>query len=231
MKDNFIVQYVGLVNYKKALDLQMLALEDIKADLYKSKLLLLEHPEVITIGSKKGSENNLIKINKGVDLVYTDRGGDITYHCPGQLIGYPITDLSLFNNDAHFFIRTLESVLIEVLDKYNIKANVKNNYTGVWVADKKIASIGIGVKQRISYHGFALNVNNSIEGFNMIIPCGLNGVKMTSMKLELGKHVEFEQNTKKGLNSLLNDIDMNQLIDFIKDLWLNRLAKTQKDLL
>lgn len=149
-------------------------------------LILLEHQPVITLG-KFGNEDNLLKSKEdleklGIDYHRVDRGGDITYHGPGQLVGYLIFRVEAVKN----FVLKIENVLINVLSKYNIKADLDLKNPGVWIGDKKIASIGIAIKRRVSYHGFALNISNDLTPFSYIIPCGLKDKKVTSILQEVG---------------------------------------------
>jgi lipoyl(octanoyl) transferase len=123
----------------------------------------------------------------------TNRGGQATYHGPGQLVGYPILDLNHFGRDLHAYLRFLEEVLIDVLAAYQVQGCRREGLTGVWVEDRKIASIGIGVRRWISMHGFALNVGRDLPGFSSIIPCGIAGVTMTSLSLEAGRDLTTQE--------------------------------------
>jgi len=153
-------------------------------------LLLLEHPPTITLGRGADKQHLLTSPNQleavGIDLFRVARGGDITYHGPGQLVGYPLVDLTRRDKDLHRFLRDLEELLIRVLGQWGIDAARNSDKTGVWVGDRKIASIGIGVRRWITWHGFALNLDIDLDGFNHIVPCGLQGVQMTSMAELLG---------------------------------------------
>ncbi|ALC17862.1 lipoate-protein ligase B [Desulfuromonas soudanensis] len=156
-------------------------------------LILLEHPPVVTLG-RSGREGGLRLAaadyaRSGIELVHSGRGGDVTYHGPGQLIGYPILDLSVLGRDLHRYLRLLEAVLIETLAAFGVTGERIAGRTGVWVGGAKIASIGIAVRHWISYHGFALNVADDREGFATIVPCGLPGVALTSLEGEVGRTV------------------------------------------
>jgi lipoyl(octanoyl) transferase len=157
-------------------------------------LILLEHPPVITLGRNSNREN-LLWTNEtlqaqGIDCVSTRRGGDITLHSPGQLVGYPIVDLNYYQRDLHRFLRSLEKVLICTLADFGLSGQPLSGKTGVWIDGRKIASIGIAVRRWISYHGFALNIDNELAAFESIVPCGLSDVAMTSMSEELGRPVD-----------------------------------------
>jgi len=183
--DTLKVYKIGLVPYRKALELQMILLEKRKNGEIGDTLLLLEHPPTFTIGRKGDKEHLLINerylSERGIHFEEISRGGDITFHGPGQLVGYPIMDLSEKGRDVHKYLRGLEEAIILVLEDFGIRANRIEGLTGVWVEGHKIASIGVGVKRWITYHGFALNVNTELSYFDMIVPCGLPDVKMTSI--------------------------------------------------
>jgi lipoyl(octanoyl) transferase len=147
-------------------------------------LLLLEHPPVVTLGRTSHAEH-VIRA-EGIDVVEVERGGDVTYHGPGQLVGYPIFDLRHYRQDLHWYLRTLEQALIEGLAILGIPAERNAGYTGVWTKGRKIASIGVHVKQWVTWHGFALNVTTDLGAFDRIVPCGIPGVEMTSVQKELG---------------------------------------------
>ena len=149
-------------------------------------LLLLEHPPVYTLG--RGADATFLGAAAGgnVPVVRAGRGGQVTYHGPGQLIGYPILDLRAHRPDVRWYLRTLEAVLIATLDDVGISARRREGLTGVWVGDRKIASIGVALRRWVSWHGFALNVGNDLSGFAAITPCGIAGVAMTSVGREGG---------------------------------------------
>ena len=158
-------------------------------------LILLQHPPVVTLG--RGGRTEGLRLaaadyaRRGIELVHSGRGGDVTFHGPGQLIGYPIVDLSVLGRDLHRYLRLLESVLIDTLAPFGVAAQRIPGRTGVWVGAAKIASIGVAVRHWISYHGFALNVADALEGFATIVPCGLPGVAMTSLEGEVGGAVSL----------------------------------------
>ena len=152
----------------------------------EDELLLLEHEPVYTIGRTPDRSSLLGVEHLPHPLFSINRGGQATYHGPGQLIGYPIVDLRRCGQDLHKYLRWLERLLIELLSEYGIAATQRGSLTGVWVEDRKIASIGVGVRQWITMHGFALNVCGDLSPFSHIVPCGLNSVAMTSMEMETG---------------------------------------------
>jgi lipoate-protein ligase B len=163
-------------------------------------LVLLEHPAVITLG-RNSNDNNLVWTqteldSAGIDCVSSRRGGDVTLHAPGQLVGYPIVDLNYYQRDLHKFLRDLEAVLIATLRDFKLAGKRQPGKTGVWIDERKIASIGIAVQRWISYHGFALNVNNDLSSFEAIVPCGLQGVSMTSMQQERDKTLDMRDVTE-----------------------------------
>jgi lipoyl(octanoyl) transferase len=151
------------------------------------ELLLLEHEPVYTIGRTPDRSSLLDAVHLPHPLFSINRGGQATYHGPGQLMGYPIIDLRRCGQDLHRYLRWIEQLLIEVLADYGIGASRRESLTGVWVENRKIASIGVGVRHWITMHGFALNVRGDLSPFNHIIPCGINEVAMTSIEKETGK--------------------------------------------
>ncbi|MGE5804942.1 MAG: lipoyl(octanoyl) transferase LipB [Ignavibacteria bacterium] len=187
---------LGFIDYKEAWDLQ----KEILSLRYNKKisdiLFLLEHPNTYTLG-KTADKKNLIStesfLNSNKILVYDiDRGGDITYHGPGQIVGYPIIDLNDWEKDTHKFLRALEEVLIETCACYGIKAGRNSKYTGVWVNNRKIAAIGIKISRWITMHGFAFNVNTNLDFFKGIIPCGISDKDVTSLQKELKQNIEID---------------------------------------
>ncbi len=181
----------GRVPYDRALDWQRtLAQARIDGRLEEDLLLLLEHPPVVTLGRTARGAHVLRP--EGVDVVEVERGGDVTFHGPGQLVGYPIFDLHgpPYRQDLHWYLRTLEDALIAALAELGIPAERRTGYTGVWTGaggGRKIASIGVHVKQWVTWHGFALNVTTDLAQFERIVPCGIPGVEMTSVEREGGR--------------------------------------------
>jgi lipoyl(octanoyl) transferase len=176
----------GLVPYHQALGWQRaLAQARIEGRLEGDLLLLLEHPPVVTLG--RTAQGGHVLRPEGVDVVEVERGGDVTFHGPGQLVGYPILDLRGYRQDLHWYLRTLEHALIAALAELGIPAERNAGYTGVWTGGRKIASIGVHVKQWVTWHGFALNVTTDLAHFDRIVPCGIPDVEMTSIERERGK--------------------------------------------
>ncbi|HLQ59482.1 MAG TPA: lipoyl(octanoyl) transferase LipB [Gemmatimonadales bacterium] len=179
------VVQAGIVPYDEALAWQRDLAEDrIAGRLQHDVLLLLEHPPVVTLGRNSHAAHLLQPA--GIDVFEVERGGDVTFHGPGQLVGYPILDLRAHKQDLHWYLRTLEQALIDALGILNIPAERNPGFTGVWTRGKKIASIGIHVKQWVTWHGFALNVTTDLTHFDRIVPCGIPGVVMTSVQKERG---------------------------------------------
>ena len=182
---------LGRIGYQAALDIQLRIVERMKAtEPDDAVLLLLEHEPVVTIGRSGSADNLLVSpdelARRGVELHESRRGGDITYHGPGQLVGYPIVRLAAAGRDVHRFLRGVEAVLIAALGRFGIEARRVEGLTGVWVGDAKIAAIGIAFTRWISYHGFALNVATDLSAFDLIVPCGIADKPVTSMARLLG---------------------------------------------
>jgi len=184
MKDLEVVE-AGTVSYGDALEWQReLAADRIAGRLDHDVLLLLEHPPVVTLG-RTSHASHLLQPD-GIGVFEVERGGDVTFHGPGQLVGYPILDLGAYKKDLHWYLRTLEQALIHALALLNIPAERNPGLTGVWTHGRKIASIGIHVKQWVTWHGFALNLTTDLAHFDRIVPCGIQGVQMTSVARERG---------------------------------------------
>ena len=180
------VVQAGLVPYAEALEWQRsLAQARIEGRVANDRLLLLEHPAVVTLG--RTSDTGHLLRRDGIEVFEIERGGDVTFHGPGQLVGYPIIDLTDHKRDLHWYLRTLEQALIDALAGLGIAAGRNPGYTGVWTMGRKIASIGIHVKQWVTWHGFALNVTTDLAQFERIVPCGIPGVEMTSVQREKGE--------------------------------------------
>ena len=186
----------GRVAYDQAFAAQRELAESLAEDRSgRGVLVLLEHPPVITIG-RGGSAEHLVAAeevlrSQHVEVREVNRGGDVTYHGPGQIVGYPIVNLHDQGRDVHEHMRRLERVLIATLREHGIAGCQRPGYTGVWVARRKIASIGIAVTRWVAYHGFALNVDPDLSHFGWIVPCGIRGVQMTSMSNETGDCVSI----------------------------------------
>ncbi len=190
-----IIYQLGLIEYKKAYRLQKELLHKRSEGQIPDVLLLLEHPPTITIGKSGGLENVLaspaLLAEKGIPVLFIDRGGDVTYHGPGQLVGYPIIDLKNRERDLHRYVRELEEIIIKTLDNFFIRATIDENHAGVWVQNEEIAAIGVAVKRWVSMHGFALNVNTGLEPFSLINPCGFSNRRATSMSNILSQNVSM----------------------------------------
>ena len=183
---------LGRLDYPTALSLQERLLELKQRQNSADILLLVEHAHVFTLG-RSGKEANVISPGE-IPVLRTSRGGDVTYHGPGQLVAYPILDLnSTLRKDVHRYLRNLELATIETLAFFGLVAERKPPWTGVWIANRKVASIGVAVRRRITYHGVALNVNPELSYFNRIVPCGLNWAEVTSIQKELGLEVSPEE--------------------------------------
>src|SRR5919202_1523415 len=184
-----LVAPLGLRPYSEALDLQReLARARIAGELAQDLLLLVEHPPVVTLG-RAAKERHLIVprpalAERGVELYEVGRGGDVTFHGPGQLVGYPIIDLRRHKQDLHWYLRQLEEALIRALAPYGISGERAPAYTGVWTGGRKIASIGVHARDWVTWHGFALNVTTDLDYFDLIVPCGIQSVTMTSVERE-----------------------------------------------
>lgn len=178
------------MSYAEALDIQRIAaLARIDGTLADDLLLLVEHPAVVTTGRSTKAGHILLSPEllaaRGVELFDVDRGGDVTFHGPGQLVGYPIVDLQQHTADLHWYLRQLEAALIRALATFDIPAGRNPGLTGVWTAGRKIASIGVHARQWVTWHGFALNVTTDLSYFDLLVPCGIADVTMTSVEQEI----------------------------------------------
>jgi lipoyl(octanoyl) transferase len=200
------VRHLGLVDYQAALDLQKDLVEQRKQGLIPDQLLLLEHPPVITLGARNhNSRANVLEppealARKGVGLFETGRGGDVTYHGPGQLVGYPILELPKDRRDVHRYVRDLEEVLIQSVAEFGITATRIAGLTGIWVGDQKLAAIGVRISRWVTSHGFALNVSTDLSHFGLIVPCGISDKGVTSMERLLGRQVPMDEVTTAVVN-------------------------------
>ncbi|MBA4250634.1 MAG: lipoyl(octanoyl) transferase [Chlorobiaceae bacterium] len=190
---------LGFVDYKKTWDFQKELLNERKNNLIDDTLLLLEHPHTYTLG-KTANKNNLIGSEdflskKSISIFEIDRGGDITYHGPGQLVGYPIINLTDWQQDTHKYLRALEEAIIKTIAEFGITGERNDKFTGVWINERKIAAIGIKVSRWITMHGFALNCNTDLSFYDGIIPCGIKDKAVTSIEKEIGQ--KFSMNDLK----------------------------------
>lgn len=182
---------LGRRGYGEVLELQReLCRRRVAGEIAEDLLVLVEHNPVITLGRGTRPSSLIVPQDeleaRGVEVFEVERGGDVTYHGPGQLVGYPILDLNTHRPDLHWYLRELEGALITALADLEIAAGRRAGLTGVWTAGRKIASIGIHVKQWVTFHGFALNVTNDLTNFGLIVPCGIDNVVMTSVVRERG---------------------------------------------
>lgn len=188
------VRWLGRLAFAEALALQEKMVADRRNDRsLGDELLLLEHEPVYTIGRTPDQSSLRSATHLPHPLFPINRGGQATYHGPGQLIGYPIIDLRNCGQDLHRYLRWLEDLLVEILAQFRIEAGTRPGLTGVWVADRKIASIGVGVRHWITMHGFALNVGGDLSPFDHIVPCGITNVTMTSMEKETGAKLSVRE--------------------------------------
>jgi lipoyl(octanoyl) transferase len=185
------IEWLGRIDYQSALRIQEERLDSCLND-GKETVILLEHEPVYTIGRLPDKSSLRVVAQLPYPLFETNRGGQATYHGPGQLVGYPILDLRQRGRDLHCYLRNLEDLLIDLLKEFDIQGEKVAGKTGVWVQDRKIASIGIGIRKWVTMHGFALNVAGDLTGFQSIVPCGLPGVRMTSISAESGYQVSLE---------------------------------------
>jgi lipoyl(octanoyl) transferase len=185
-------RWLGRLAYQPALDLQEKNVAARASGEIPDQLLLLEHDPVYTIGRQR-DRSSLGPAALPHPVVEINRGGQATFHGPGQLVGYFIFDLQKLTPDLHLFLRWIEEGLIALLQDYGLAAQRREGLTGVWIEDRKIASIGVGVRKWITMHGFGLNVGSDLSGYEAITPCGIAGVTMTSLSRELGREISVEE--------------------------------------
>ena len=185
-------RWLGRLAYQPALDLQEKNVAARASGEIPDQLLLLEHDPVYTIGRQR-DRSSLGPAALPHPVVEINRGGQATFHGPGQLVGYFIFDLQKLTPDLHLFLRWIEEGLITLLQDYGLAAQRREGLTGVWIEDRKIASIGVGVRKWITMHGFGLNVGSDLSGYEAITPCGIAGVTMTSLSRELGREISVEE--------------------------------------
>ncbi|MCK8827064.1 lipoyl(octanoyl) transferase LipB [Natroniella acetigena] len=213
MELNLIEEYN--MSYQKAYQLQKELFALRKQDKINDTLFLTSHPHVITMG-RSGSNNNLLineetldKLN--IEVINIERGGDVTYHGPGQIVGYPILDLNNFKRDLHYYVRKIEQIIIALLADYDINAERIKGLPGVWVANEKIAAIGIAARKWVTMHGFALNVNPDLSYFDYIIPCGITDKRVTSMEKISNKDLILEEVAQKLLIKFKQEFEFTKL--------------------
>lgn len=202
----FEIDNLGLIDYNKAWDYQKKIVKEVQSGSRADTLILCEHPTVITIG-KNGSAENLLKTDdffeeNNIQVVYNNRGGDVTLHNPKQLVAYPIFNLNNYKPDLHWFLRELEEIIIRVCKDFGIESGRYEGYTGVWIEEaRKICAMGLHCSRWVTSHGLALNVSNKIEEFDYIVPCGIQEKNVTSINKEIGTEVDFQ----KVQSSLINN--------------------------
>lgn len=172
-----------------------------------NSIIFVEHEHVYTLGKNADQSNILSNYPKDVEIYNIDRGGDVTYHGPGQLVGYPIINIKNINMSIGRYIHTLESILINVLKEFDISAQIRDKLIGVWVGDEKIGAIGVRVKNGVTMHGFALNVNTDLSYYEGIIPCGIDNCKVTSMEQLLSKNIKLK---------LVKEIIIKEFVKYFK---------------
>jgi lipoyl(octanoyl) transferase len=213
------VRRLGVVPYLVALELQRSLVEERRAGRIADTLLLLQHPPVLTLGVRgDGGRSHILATAdalaaRGIEVRETGRGGDITYHGPGQIVGYPILDLKPDRCDVHRYVRDLEEVLIRTAADYGIAAGRVEGLTGVWVGQDKLAAIGVRIARWITSHGFALNVATDLEDFDLIVPCGLADRGVTSLQRLLGRTVELADVEARIVNHFRNIFSARELIN------------------
>jgi len=207
------IKDLGLISYNAAYDIQK-AHVDAVCNGAPQTVLFCEHPSVFTLGRLAKEENFLMPqdeiLSRGVQICHINRGGDVTLHSPGQLVIYPILDLTNLGKDLRSYMHTLEQVAIDLLSDFDIVANRFEGQTGVWVKDQKIASIGIGVRKWISFHGLAINVNTDLDLFSMIRPCNLD-VEMTSVSKIKGRFIIMDEVKKRIVGHLSHNFNLKIL--------------------
>ena len=190
-------RYLGLTAYAEVLALQQSLHDSRKRNEISDTLLLLEHPHVITLGRAANRANILVdeqtRTEKNIELFATGRGGDVTYHGPGQLVGYPIISLAPDAQDVRRYVRNIQEVIVRTARDFGVQAEPRGGeHVGVWVGDDKLAAIGIRLSRWVTMHGFAFNVTTALEYFNLIVPCGIQGHGVTSLEKILGTKIELE---------------------------------------
>jgi lipoyl(octanoyl) transferase len=203
---------LGRCDYKKALDIQYDILEKRQKDELGDTLILVEHPPVITLG-RHAVESNIVVSEKylndnGISIYHIERGGDVTYHGPGQIVGYPIVDLRDKGIGIREFVEKLENTFITLLkDEYGIDSGINPDFPGVWVGNSKITAVGLAVKRGVTMHGFAFNVNTDLEHFKLIVPCGIPSKGVTSLEKLTGSSIDFNHANKMVLDYFCNTFD------------------------
>jgi lipoyl(octanoyl) transferase len=206
------VERLGVMPYAPALDFQReVARARIAGTISEDVLLLVEHPPVVTLGRSAKKQHLLaspeLLATRGVEQFEVERGGDVTFHGPGQLVGYPIIDLKRHRRDLHWYLRQVEEALIVALDDFGIAGERSKGQTGVWTQGRKIASIGVHARDWVTWHGFALNVTTDLSYFDLMVPCGIQSVVMTSISREMR---ELREMGSDSISSIAN-VTMKQV--------------------
>ena len=207
------IQDLGKLLYKKTWNYQKELLKKRSKNEINDTLILVEHEPVFTLG-KNADENHILQnYPDNIKTYQIERGGDVTYHGPGQLVGYPILDLRNYKKSISWYMRSLEQVIIDTLFDYNITANRKNGLTGVWYNNEKIAALGVRVSRWITMHGFSLNVNPNLNHYKNIIPCGIFEHGVTSMSNILNENIDYEHVKKTIIKKFVNQFKIDQPLD------------------
>jgi len=207
------IQDLGKLLYKKTWKYQKELLKKRSKNEINDTLILVEHEPVFTLG-KNADENHILQnYPDNIKTYQIERGGDVTYHGPGQLVGYPILDLRNYKKSISWYMRSLEQVIIDTLFDYNITANRKNGLTGVWYNNEKIAALGVRVSRWITMHGFSLNVNPNLNHYKNIIPCGIFEHGVTSMSNILNENIDYEHVKKTIIKKFVNQFKIDQPLD------------------
>jgi lipoyl(octanoyl) transferase len=192
-----VVRRLGRVPYGRGLELQAELVAERQAGRIPDQLLLLEHDPVFTLGRNARQENVLFPAEalraRGFEVFETGRGGDVTYHGPGQLVGYPILELAPERRDVHRYVRDLEELMIRTCADYGLAARRVEGLTGAWLGEQKVGAIGVRIARWVTSHGFALNVGTDLSAFDLIVPCGIRGRGVTSLERRLGRPVPLDE--------------------------------------
>ena len=211
-------RWLGLVTYSDGLRLQEQSVEQLRAGDGSEQLLLLEHPHVFTLGRGADPVNILASREQlqshSIEVHETGRGGDVTYHGPGQLVGYPIINLKPDRCDVHRYVRDIEEVLIRTIADFGVTGERIKGLTGVWVGNEKIAAIGVRIARWITSHGFALNVNTDLSYFQMIVPCGITDKGVTSLSQILGRQIETQEVARTAAQHFGEIFERSLISDF-----------------
>ena len=212
MRQPLLVRHLGRVPYAEGLQIQEQLVAERQAGRIVDVLLLLEHEPVFTMGRNARAENVLLSSealrSRGFEIFETGRGGDVTYHGPGQVVGYPILELPADRRDVHRYVRDLEEVMIRACADYGITAGRIQGKTGTWVGEEKIGAIGVRIARWVTSHGFALNVTNDLAPFALIVPCGIHGLGVTSLSRLLGRDVPVDEATGRLAAHLASVFDL-----------------------